>query len=204
MNDFHRDDQWQREVRDRLLAPWYGHYSRDGRYVFIDKGKLATILQKRYAVDTIIQARTGSAICIEEKIVRWPEDRNRPYEAFALETKSCTTEGREAPGWMVYGEADYLLYCFAQNAEATSIIAYLIEFPALKAWFWPRENFYSQFGPLKTINRTVGRVVPIGDVVAEVRSRRYLIEERKDRPAIARRPSTVRFAITAQQLELSL
>src|SRR5882672_358665 len=72
--DFHRDDDWQREVRNRLLAPFYGRYSREGRYVFIDKGKLATILQRRYATDTILQARSGGAICLEEKIVRWPKD----------------------------------------------------------------------------------------------------------------------------------
>ena len=73
MNYFEDDDAFQRRVRDEVLAPgFYGRYAIDGRYVVIDKGRLATILQKRYAVDTVVQGRDGSAIFVEEKIVRWP------------------------------------------------------------------------------------------------------------------------------------
>ncbi len=33
--------------------------------------RLAGILQKRYAVDTIAQSKSGAMVCIEEKVVRW-------------------------------------------------------------------------------------------------------------------------------------
>jgi hypothetical protein len=42
MNLFLRDDLWQRRMRDEILAPaFYGKYALNGRYVFIDKGRLA-------------------------------------------------------------------------------------------------------------------------------------------------------------------
>ncbi len=165
VNTFEDDDKWQRAQRDKYLSGFYGRYAREGRYVYIDKGRLASTLQKRFAVDTIIQAKNGSAICIEEKIVRW---KGRSYSAFALETHSCTVPGYESDGWMKYGEADYLLYCF-QPEQKNGLNCYLIRFPELKKWFWPLERRFPTFGPLlDTPNRTKGRVASIALVRANV------------------------------------
>ena len=159
MNDFVRDNAWQRQVRDAVLAPgFYGQYAVEGRYVFIDKGRLASALQ-REAVDTILQGKDGQAICVEEKIVRWPGYK---YAAFCLETKSCTVPGRESPGWMFYGQADYLLYCF--QLEDGGLDCWLIDFPKLQEWFWPRESTFPSFQMERTINRSAGRKVPTADV----------------------------------------
>lgn len=161
MNEFERDNAWQKRMRDAILAPqFYGQYSLDGRYVFIDKGSLATILQKRYAVDTIVQGRNGSAICVEEKIVRWKGYR---LEAFYLETKSCTVEGHESSGWMFYGQANYLLYCFQTETEH-ALDCWLVDFPKLQAWFWPREDSFPFHINRYTLNKSAGRKVPIADV----------------------------------------
>jgi hypothetical protein len=166
MNEFVRDNECQRRLRDKILAPlFYGKYALDGRYVTVDKGRMATILQKRYAVDTIVQRRDGGAISIEEKIVRWPKT-DRPYTAFALETKSCTVAKRESPGWMFYGQADYLLYCFANRAE-TQLDCYLIDFPQLQDWFWPRHTSYP-VSVTEQCNRTECRIVPIAEVCGSV------------------------------------
>jgi hypothetical protein len=170
MNDFHSDNAWQRRVRDEVLAPqFYGRYAKEGRYVFVDKGRLASILQKRYAVDTVLQARDGSALCIEEKIVRWPGYK---YACFCLETKSCTLPGLESPGWMFYGEADYILYCFHQDDGGLD--CWLIDFPKLQQWFWPRESGFTPFH-MKTKNRTFGRKVPIANVHRAVPTWRKVI-----------------------------
>ena len=180
MNVFVRDNAWQREVRDRILAPsFYGEYSMNGRYVFLDKGKLATTLQKRFAVDTIMQKKSGETVCIEEKIVRWPKNkdgglRDKAYAAFTLETRSCTIPGRETPGWMAYAEADYLLYCFSSRSD-TYLTCYLLDFPALKEWFWPRADNYPKT-VTEQINRTECRVVPIADVTADVRHWKRCLE----------------------------
>lgn len=177
MNDFERDNAWQRTMRDTILAPsFYGEYAQDGRYVFVDRGSLATTLQKRYAVDTIVQGKDGAAVCIEEKIVRWP---GRPYTAFALETESCTKPGYESPGWMVYGKADYLLYAFA-NQNETALASYLVDFPKLKEWFWPRVDSFPVFQMKKTLNRTRGRVVPIEDVCKAVPVWTHQLEKPKE------------------------
>lgn len=165
---FERDDAWQKSVRDAVLAPgFYKKYATDGRYVVIDKGRLATLWQKRYAVDTIAQGKNGAAVCIEEKIVRWP---GYHYASFCLETKSCTVPGFESPGWMFYGEADFLLYCFAvassegRTDEVEELNCWLIDFPKLQEWFWPREQNYPEFRNYNTINKSAGRKVLVKDV----------------------------------------
>jgi hypothetical protein len=159
MNDFDRDNKWQREQRDSILIPgFYEKFSTDGRYVLIDKGRFATILQKRLSVDTIVQSKGGRAVAIEEKIVRWP---GYSYKNFTLETDSCTRPGRESEGWMHHCEADYLLYCFQQ--EAGFLECHLLDFQKLKAWFWPLVDSFKTFGPLDTLNASAGRQVPIED-----------------------------------------
>jgi hypothetical protein len=164
VNEFLRDNLWQREIRDRILAPYfYQKYSVQGRYVFIDKGALASQIQKEFAVDTIVQGKNGAAICIEEKIARWPKPPKRaPLTAFALETKSCTVPGHEKTGWMSYGQADYLMYCFANEAE-TSLDCYLIKFPDLQKWFWPQHLRWPR-SVSNQINKTECRIVSIDQV----------------------------------------
>lgn len=172
MNEFERDNAWQKAKRDSVLAPgFYGKYAVDGRYVTIDKGRLATILQKRYAVDTVVQGRDGAAIFIEEKIVRWPGYR---YADFFLETRSCTNPGHESPGWMFYGEADYLLYCF--EMEGGGLDCWLIEFQPLQKWFWPREESFPYSQLRHTVNKTGGRLVPVRDVHRNVPAWRRRLE----------------------------
>jgi hypothetical protein len=171
VNEFRRDDEWQRQIRNAVLAPgFYGSYAVDGRYVLIDKGRLAKQLQ-RQAVDTILQGKDGNVVSIEEKIVRWV---GRPYTAFALETISCTVPNREAMGWMSYGEADYLLYCFVTGGGGLD--CHLIAFQALQAWFWPREKEFPKFQMTKTLNKTAGRVVPIVAVYQAVPAWRRQVE----------------------------
>jgi hypothetical protein len=163
ISDFQRDDKWQRHVRDSLLAPgFYGSYAVEGRYVFIDKGQLATLLQKRFAVDTILQGRDGAAVCVEEKIVRW---KGYDYNAICLETESCTVAGYESPGWMHYGQADYLLYGMMKRAQ---LEVHLWDFPALKAWFWPQADAFPIFYMKDTVNHTRGRKAPLDRAIAEV------------------------------------
>jgi len=161
-NDFHSDDAWQRGVRDAILVPQFYRARVDGRYVLMDKGRLSVFLQRRMAVDTIVQGRDGAAVGIEEKIVRWP---GYTYTAYCLETESCTVPWHESAGWMRYGEADYLLYCFQQADE--SLICDLIEFQRLREWFWPLEATFPEF-QMTTRNRTHGRKVPIAQVRANV------------------------------------
>ncbi len=182
-SDFLRDDAFQRDIRDRILAPcFYGAFAKGGRYIFVDKGRLASVLQKRYAVDTFVQGKGGFCYCIEEKIVRWPK-RDRPYTAYSLETNSCTKPGFESDGWMKYGSADFLLYGFHQPDD--SLIVHLIDFPRLQEWFWPREDTFPVFGPLNTLNRSKGRVVSIDRVFASVPTwRRHIRSTEAARQAV--------------------
>ena len=156
MSRFHTDDQWQKAVRDAVLGPgFYGPFSQEGRYVYVDKGRLATILQKRYAVDTILQRQDGRATCIEEKIIRWP---GREYDAVTLETQSCTVPGHESDGWMVYGKADWLNYVMCQ--ENGNLLCHIIDFPLLQTNFWSVADRFPETVS-KQHNRTSCRVVPL-------------------------------------------
>ncbi len=171
---FHSDNAWQQSVRDRILAPWYGKHARDGRFVFLDKGRCVSLIQKRMAVDTIVQSpKNGAAICIEEKLTRHPKHRSA-FTNFFLETESCTVLGHESPGWMRYAEADVLLYCF--ETATGDLDAYWIDFPALRKWFWGVwQNF--RFHRMPHNNQTEGRLVPIDDVCGEgsVATKRFLL-----------------------------
>ncbi len=156
MSRFHTDDQWQKAVRDAVLGPgFYGPFSRDGRYVYIDKGRLATILQKRYAVDTVVQRKDGRATCVEEKIIRWP---GYEYRAVTLETKSCTVSGHESDGWMVYGKADWLNYVMCQ--ENGHLLLHIMDFPLLQAKFWDNVDQFRETVS-EQHNRTACRIVPL-------------------------------------------
>ena len=173
MNDFYNDDAWQCDIRDRILVPQFYQKRCNGRYVLMDKGRLATFMQRRMAVDTIAQLKGGEAASVEEKIVRWPKS-GRAYTAFCLETESCTVPGHKSSGWMVYGEADYLLYCFHQKDD--SLDCHLIDFQRLKEWFWPDEETWPVF-QMPTQNRTRGRLVPISRVDASVPCWRFALSE---------------------------
>ena len=159
MNNFTDDNVWQRSVRDAVLVPqFYEKYATDGRYVLVDKGRFADIIQQRLDVDTIMQSKDGAVVAIEEKIVRWP---GYNYTALCLETESCTVKGHESDGWMHFCEADYLLYCLQQ--QDGGLKCYLINFAELYKWFWPVEKSLNVF-EMKTQNRTRGRLAPIADV----------------------------------------
>ena len=158
MSRFRDDNSQQQRVRDAVLGPGlYGPHSLDGRYVYLDKGRLATILQKRYAVDTFMQSKNGAALAIEEKIVRWP---GKKYEAITLETKSCTVPGHESDGWMVYGKADWLHWVMCQDDG--TVLSYFMPFPKLQKIFWEALEENEHIFPKTTTtqhNRTECRVV---------------------------------------------
>lgn len=170
---FRDDMEWTRQMRDRYLIKFYEQYS-NGRYVFIDGNSTCTdVLQKKLAVDTIYQARDGQLHYVEEKIERWPG-----YERsnFALETESCTVQGREKDGWMRYAQSDLLLYGFALEDEE-GIDLYTLRFQPLRRWFdGVNKRNYKQH-TMDTLNRTRFWKVPITDVLRApgVFPNRYII-----------------------------
>ena len=150
MNAFLDDDAYQRHMRDTVLVPAFYELRFYGRFRFFD----GDMDHQNRGIDTVVYL-DGRPIYIEEKIVRW---KGRKYDAFALETESCTVKGHEKPGWMHYGEADRLLYCFAM--EAGWLDCWWLDFGALQKWFWPLEDTFPVF-QMDTKNRSAGRVVPI-------------------------------------------
>lgn len=159
-NPFAQDNDWQLNIRDRILYPFYKGKAHDGRFVFADKGSLADMLQREMAVDTIMQTGGNAITTIEEKIVRWP---GYEYKNYTLEIMSCTVPGREKLGWMHYAKCDILLYCFMQ-ADG-SAVAHAIPFRKLWTWFFGND-LYLKYKSTTTeqINKTECKIVPIKHV----------------------------------------
>src|SRR4029079_10957495 len=125
-SQFDQDNAWQRRMRDAILVPHLYEKHYGGNYELLRHDDE----RAKGGADTIANGKR-----IDEKIVRWPKDREEAYTAFALEVRSCTTEGRERLGWMSTNDVDLLLYCFADRAEK-SLDCYVINFPKLKEWFF--------------------------------------------------------------------
>jgi hypothetical protein len=170
--EFNRDDKWQREMRDDILVPCLYAKRFAGRHELIPH----TDPRAKGGCDTIVNGHR-----LDEKIVRYPRDDNGvpradPYDAFALETMSCTVTGHERDGWMRTNDVSFVLYCFA-NLDETELDCYLLDFPKLKDWFWPRAEQYHLWTS-KQFNRTQCRVVPIYDVhEAGIIKQQYLFEK---------------------------
>lgn len=133
---FDIDNEGQKRVRDLVLGP--GLYAPRGPYIYLDSGRLAPILQKQFAVDTLLQTGDG-VLCIEEKIVRWT---GSAYSSITLETVSNSTPGDEKPGWMKYGQADRLIWVMCQ--EDGTVLWYSMDFAKLQAAFWPVHEAFPQ------------------------------------------------------------
>ena len=161
---FFSDNEMQRIVRDAFLKPYYEkHYP--GQYRFIEPGDPLSV----GGTDTIIPV----ARRIDEKIVRWPRNpdgtpRDNAYTAFALETMSCTVEGHKRDGWMKTNTVHWLFYCFLSQDEQR-LDCYLIDMPALQAWFWAQDHDQWPCWLSNEINRTECRIVPFSDVLGSVR-----------------------------------
>ena len=81
MSRFHTDDQWQKAVRDAVLGPgFYGPFSRDGRYVYIDKARLnlrengATEEEIEFLLDQRVELNVFASDDLVEWIEGKPED----------------------------------------------------------------------------------------------------------------------------------
>jgi len=141
-------------MRDAILVPqlYEKHYKGNYELLRYDDERA------KGGADTIANGKR-----IDEKIVRWPKDREEEYTAFALELRSCTTDGHERLGWMSTNDVDLLLYCFSDRAEQ-SLDCYVINFPKLKEWFFSVGEEAWPVTRTTQINKTECRVVPISDV----------------------------------------
>jgi len=163
---FHADNVWQLGIRDRIIIPFYRRHFEEGRFVVIDKGGLATLIQRQYAIDTIGQGPNGGCYAIEEKIVRWPKN-NVPHDRFFLETYSCTRPGRVRVGWMHYCRADRLHYCFVNEGD-NSLTSYMFPFAELKRWVFANVSRFETHTLRDTVNCSAGLKVPIGELTRHV------------------------------------
>ena len=132
----------------------------DGRYVRIEKGRLAAQLQQE--IGDILMNREGSLYSAEVKI------EQRFTGNLFLETFSNAMPERLKPGWLYTNQADLLLYHFLDRP----VSLFIASLPALKGWAFRRRGHNGCVGRLcgfeekqqtkyDQLNVTVGRIVPI-------------------------------------------
>lgn len=176
MRDKQSDALKSRQLRDQYLAIWYAKYLSD--YIFLDsisdEETCIVKLQRDWSIDTIgMWKRNRLVSCFEEKIDLWPGYQRTN---FALETESCTVEGKERKGWMKYAEADYLNYAF--ELEQGGLDLYVIDFPRLLKWFWQVPDGRGKPHVMEhTPNHTRFKKVPIAEVLANVPTVRYVLTD---------------------------
>ncbi|WP_166294358.1 hypothetical protein [Bradyrhizobium sp. 2S1] len=173
MNDFRRDDKWQRQMRDEYLVPFYRR-SYSG-FLLLDDGRFSR-QQQEGGIDTLLWRADRIPISVEEKIVRC-RPRRDPYDAISLETDSCTAPGFMRSGWMWYARCDVLLYCLHQRDGSLDCL--WIDFPKLHEWFWPRVKEFAPTRMDDTINKTECRVVPIEVITAAVQVNRFRLSRER-------------------------
>jgi len=163
-----------------LLDIFYRHYCYDGRFVSIGditRSHFSDILQRQLKTDTVIQRGGFLSYGVEEKVVAWPAS-DQPYEAFFLETRSCTNPGHESEGWMKTCQADVLLYAF--EIKDVGLLLFLFPFARLKQWFWDtylpslsRPDYGRSV--MRDENRTEGYVVARTLLIKAVPPRCFLV-----------------------------
>jgi len=151
----------------RILHPFIEQRSFEGRYVLLEKGRLAAELQKAIG-DVIHTGLDGQLRSLELKA----EEENK-HGNFFLETWSNLS--RLTPGWMITSRSDLLLYHFL--SENTLCVMNL---PRLQDWAFRQRNIYEfnekQQRKYNQMNDTWGRCVPIDIIERDVKLVRFNLE----------------------------
>jgi len=98
---------------------------------------------------------------IEVKGDRWHETGNFFFETYSNKEKGT-------PGCFMYTQADFLFYYFVVPRTL-----YILPIPAARAWFTANLDHFEERSTTTPVGHehytTVGRLVPIADVMREVR-----------------------------------
>lgn len=159
------DDAWQRRVRDRLLSPWYQQKASWHWFADREKGAVAVGLQDR-GIDTLAIFK-HRLVSIDEKMARPPLYTKRPFPDYYLELKSRTVP-TETPGWMEYGRAEVVLYCFAygDQDEPDRLDCRMLDAVRLKAWVAANRERCEAYAMTRYDHCPTGVKAPIGAVDA--------------------------------------
>ncbi len=101
----------------------------------------------------------GTHLFLEIKV------RETVYSDILIETIS--NDITEAPGWIIYSDADVLVYLFIEN-QKVSTRSLILNMQELKDWFRPRFNDYPQKYAQNPGYKTVFHIVPINELPERV------------------------------------
>jgi hypothetical protein len=184
LNELELDDQWQRGVFARLLAPVLRDASFNGGIVFAGHDSaVPKLLQHLAHVDAVVQLPTGD-MALEFKLVRYPRradgsPRSHHWSHFFLETWSCTVPDHETNGWMATSMADYLIW--GQVSLRESINCWPLPLPQLRDWarrHWRELDEREVPNPINGRNLwTVGRLASIQHVCRDLKIEGFRVDD---------------------------
>lgn len=174
MNGFNKACTVEAEGLARVYA-FLKVQTDDGRYVRIEKGRLAAQLQQE--IGDVLMNREGSLYSAEVKI-----EQHFTGNLF-LETFSNAMPERLKPGWLFTNQADLLLYHFLDRPRSL----FVASLPRLKGWAFRRRGRNGCVGSLcafeekqqtkyDQLNVTVGRIVPVAVLKEEAGMKELDIE----------------------------
>jgi hypothetical protein len=162
-------DQARKVEADSLpvLMSFLGHQSEGGRFVLINKGRLARDLQLSHG-DAFLNVRDHGLIAVEFK--------SELVHTGNLFIETWSNRSRFKRGWLDHLDTDMLLYYFRDRE-----VLYSIPFQALKHWAFRVEHpkYPGVYGRLagfrevcqqkhEQLNDTWGRLVPVYIIRKEV------------------------------------
>lgn len=185
-NELQRDDEWQRGVFDKLLAPVLLKHSYRNQVVFLDiHSAVASLLQLRAHVDIVAQLPHGNTMSIEVKIVRWPGAKEgRPgythWRDLFLETWSSSVGDHRQKGWMHTSQADILLWCQCSLHE-NWLDCFPFPFSRLRTWFMRHIDTLPERRVENKIDGralwTIGRLAPISNLCRELKTEGFRVND---------------------------
>lgn len=141
-------ERWLRGLRQTVDV---ANVELDPRYQALDVDLLWTTQKRTYQVEI-------------------KGDRVEKSGNFFFETQSNAEQG--TPGCILYMQADLLFYYFVNTKDL-----YILPMPQTRDWFLPIQNQFTERATTTPVGdhhyTTVGRLVPIGRVMADVKAARH-------------------------------
>jgi len=160
-----RDDYELSKKKNELMKDIWKVLSYDGRYIMAD----SKFQQKNMGCDIILQSENGKSILVDTKNSRGN------YNKLLLEEMSCPARG--VKGWLLKENTltDFLFFSFWIDLNFKK--AYYVPYRPLRDWFLLNYTKYRQIQEEKSLNHSTARLVPISDVVNNIKGIKHITRE---------------------------
>ena len=150
--------------KDGLMKDIWKALSYEGRYVIAG----SEFIQKTMGVDVILQGKDNIDILVDTK------NAKGVYAKLLLEEMSCPARGTK--GWLLKENmpTDFLFFTFWTDLNFER--GYYVPYQPLRDWFILNHSKY-EFTQSGQINRSTARLVPISEIIYNIKGIKFIIRE---------------------------